>query len=173
MRITYWLSKKFAVVFLFFGSVSSFAQTCNERVLPATPDSRFELSVSGDEVKDLKTGMIWQRCSVGQSWDGFTCNGSATWNYWEWALTMGDGQWRLPNIKELSSIVETACVSPSINTNIFPNTQSGYYWSSSPSTYTGGGFAWIVDFSHGHARPNYMGNYKGNYEFFRLVRGGQ
>lgn len=65
--------------------------------------------------RDPKTGLMWDRCSVGQSWNGTTCTGEAI------KLTRQDAQdyvkkftneqakggytdWRLPTIEELSSI---------------------------------------------------------------------
>lgn len=45
-----------------------------------------------------------------------------------------DGQlsydWRIPNIKELSTIIERACTSPARNTDIFPVTVASVMWSS-------------------------------------------
>jgi hypothetical protein len=41
----------------------------------------------------------------------------------------GFSDWRLPNVKELPSIVDYSVYSPAINGTFFPNTQSGVYWS--------------------------------------------
>lgn len=123
-----------------FVATQNHAQTCNQSISRTAPDSRYEILSNGAEVKDKQTGLIWQRCSVGQSWDGVTCaygNDSVTYN---WAQAMflvskvGNG-WRIPNIKELRSIIEEACYKPAINESIFPNTwPDRYYWSSSPFT---------------------------------------
>ena len=147
-------------------SVAATAQTCDDRVSPSTPDTRF--SVSGDEVTDLQTGLIWQRCSVGKSWDGTTCSGRATTHNWSEALAMAADDWRLPNIKELMSIVEEACVEPAVNLTVFPATVSSWHWSSSPYTYSRNG-AWGVGFCGSGA-----GMYHKDSELpVRLVRGGQ
>ena len=45
---------------------------------------------------------------------------------------LGKDDWRLPNINELLSIVETACEGPSVNTSQFPGFPVSAYWSSSP-----------------------------------------
>lgn len=115
------------------------AQTCNDSITKTAPDSRYEVLAGGSEVKDSQTGLIWQRCTLGQTWDGTTCSGTASTHNWSQALSqaknLGNG-YRLPNIKELISLVEEACYSPAINESIFPNSQSGGYWSASPRAYT-------------------------------------
>ena len=155
-----------AALLLFCMTGMGYAQTCNDSIQAATPDSRFE--VTGDEVTDLQTGLIWQRCSVGQSWDGSSCSGTATIHTWAQALALASGNWRLPNIKELTSIVETSCVNPAINVSVFPNTLSHFYWSSSPYAYASYQ-AWNVSFYYGtaYAYVKYLSRY------VRLVRGGQ
>ena len=77
--------------------------------------------------------------------------------------------WRLPNIDELSSIVELRCSNPSINLQLFHNISSDWFWSGSPLA-EGSSYAWYVSFSHGHAY-NYDRN--GGYPRVRLVRGEQ
>lgn len=171
MRIFYWFSKIFVIVFLLCGSLNSLAQTCNERVLPVTPDSRFK--ISGNEAHDLKTGLVWQRCSVGQRWDDSTCLGSPATRTWSGALSLAAGDWRLPNIKELMSIVERACNSPAINLTVFPNTPSGVYWSSSPFSTNNPAYrrwAYVVWFDEGWDSVGYKGSHT---QHVRLVRGGQ
>lgn len=152
-------------------SLNTYAQTCRTVNIPATtPDSRFELISGGAEVKDMVTGLIWQRCSIGQTWDGNTCTGTATTHTWQQALTvaknLGNG-YRLPNIKELKSIVERQCYEPSINLNIFPNIPKkteqigsnkpfvswGQYWTSSP--YDNGKItSWTITFSGGNVNSS-------------------
>jgi len=79
----------------------------------------------------------------------------------------GYSDWRLPNFKELQSIIERQCLDPAINLAVFPNTPSWKFWSASPSS---GGGAWNVAFNYGFA-----GNYDrtSHYVFVRLVRSGQ
>ena len=146
---------------------------CNSAITRTAPDSRYELLNSNTEVKDTQTGLIWQRCSLGQTWSGTSCTGTAATYNWTNALqtakNMGNG-WRVPNIKELDSLIEQACYSPSINETYFPNTVNSYYWSSSPvpyDSYT----AWIVHFGNGYDSSVYP--YKANNTYVRLVRSGQ
>ncbi len=109
---------------------------CNTAITESTPDSRF--TINGDTVTDNQTGLIWMRCSVGKSWDGSTCTGTATLVNWKTALETaenfvfaGADNWRLPNIKELTSIMEFSCSAPALNENIFPNNTASIYYSSS------------------------------------------
>jgi hypothetical protein len=113
---------------------------------------RFSYSVDGALVTDAVTGLIWQRCSAGLSWSSSTssCAGMvASPVSHEGALSYAkqNAPWRLPNVKELASIVDSR-QGPAIDPTVFPNTQSQVYWSSTsdvrlPSR------AWSVDFSIG------------------------
>ena len=63
-------------------------------------------------VKDPLTGLEWMRCSLGQTWTGSTCSGTATTYTWDDAkekarnLTFANhSDWRLPTVYELHSLV--------------------------------------------------------------------
>ena len=43
----------------------------------AQAESRFVISADGKEVTDTQTKLVWQRCAVGQTWDGKVCVGKA------------------------------------------------------------------------------------------------
>lgn len=138
--------------------VVSVAQTCKpESIQASTPTSRFTDNHNGT-VTDTKTGLQWKRCSEGQMWNGATngCDGSATVFTWKAALEQAQtanvtggglgigGSWRVPNIKELRSIIEVQCGGPAINLAVFPNTDtSAAVWSSSLQGFQAG--AWIVE----------------------------
>jgi len=146
------------------------AQTCNSKMPESTPASRF--TVHGDgTVSDQQTGLMWKQCAEGQS--GAGCTGTAATYTWQAALDLaaasgfaGYTDWRLPNIKELSSIVERKCYDPAINLGIFPNTPSGWFWSSSAHAYYSS-YALIVYFSYGY---DDISN-RNNNNSVRLVRG--
>jgi len=84
--------------------------------------------------------------------------GLTTPSYMTWANSIincealvyaGFSDWRLPNIKELPSIVDYSAYSPAIDGTFFPNTQSDYYWSGTTcALYTD--FAWLVHFYDGY-----------------------
>jgi len=59
---------------------------------------------------DVKTKLIWMRCSVGQTWMSGTCSGEATKFNWEDAKKQtasfaGHNDWRIPTIEELRTLV--------------------------------------------------------------------
>lgn len=123
------------------------AQTCNTAIPRLIPNDRYEVvaNSNGAEILDKQTRLIWQRCSLGQTWDGSTCTGTATSHKWIDALTKAKSlgsRYRLPNIKELMSLQEEACWDSSINETLFPAMPKSTperpitpYWSATPSDY--------------------------------------
>ena len=55
-----------------------------------------------------KTGLTWQRCSLGQTWSGYGCDGEPKAYTWDdaqqAAKAVGDG-WRVPAASELLGLV--------------------------------------------------------------------
>lgn len=141
------------------------------------PDERYTDHGDGT-VTDQVTGLIWARCSLGQNNDA-TCSGTAGTYHWQGALAvaqtangdsyLGHDDWRLPNVRELRSLVDQACVSPAINTTLFPNTASNEYWTSSVYAGINTTYAWYVNFSGGHESADFLDAISR----VRLVRGGQ
>ncbi|MFW5443864.1 MAG: DUF1566 domain-containing protein [Methylococcaceae bacterium] len=167
----------FVLIFTLVTTDIMAGQTCKNTIPKTTPDNAFTLHNNGT-VTHNKTGLMWMRCELGQTWDGTTCNGSSQAYQWTAALQVaetytfaGYSNWRLPNKNELDSIVEEACNAPAINTLVFPVillSFSSYTWSSSP--YADHSYdAWAVDFYDGFIE--YRQKTNGN--FVRLVRGGQ
>ena len=117
----------------------------------ASAQARWTYSADGSEVTDNQTGLRWRRCSEGQMYSAGNCLGNA-WLFFtnEAALAHAKNQtgWRMPNIKELSSIVDTDRLNPSIDVAVYPATPGNGHWSSSP--YAGiFGYAWGVYFDDG------------------------
>ena len=80
----------------------------------------------------------------------------------------GYKDWRMPSVDELADIASLDRTNPSIDTAYFPNTQSNWYWSSSPvANYSD--YAWLVGFGYGDGAW-YL---KYDYGYVRLVRSGQ
>lgn len=138
---------------------------CNRASTQATtPTSRFAISSDGRTVTDSKTGLVWMRCATGSVWNNTRneCedNDAITVSRMNWDVALqqaehhnsqaggfaGSTHWRLPNIKELASIVEYQCKSPAINQEIFPNIAGDLYWSSTPNRNAG---TYYVHFDNG------------------------
>ncbi|MDR4651859.1 MAG: DUF1566 domain-containing protein [Nitrosomonas sp.] len=149
-------------------------QICRNDITPTTPDRDFTLHGDGT-VTHHKTGLMWMRCALGQNWNGADCTGSAYPYNWQDALRAADGfsfagrgDWRLPDVKELGSIVEQACVLPATNKTIFPVQLIAGIWSASPDV-SNMIRVWGLFFAEG--TPQLYG--KTSHHHVLLVRGGQ
>jgi Protein of unknown function (DUF1566) len=100
----------------------------------ATFAAPYIISADGQEVTDVKTSLIWRRCSEGMTASANSCAGAANRYTHEAALTSASTQtgWRLPSVSELSSIADKSRINPAIDVVAFPATPSDYFWSSSP-----------------------------------------
>lgn len=142
-----------------------------------------DFALNGDgTVTDSVTGLIWDRCSWGQTLiaapEPGTCDGTASKHTWQQALGVavtantqsykGRTDWRLPNRNELESLVKITASYPTIDTSVFPGTPGTYYWSSTPYT-PNPAVAWVVNFYDGDVGARLHGN--GFH--VRLVRSGQ
>lgn len=125
----------------------------------AWPSTRFTIDGSGFCVTDNLTGLMWIRTP------------DSTLRIWQDAMTYANGftnfcgysDWRLPNRKELRSLINygQANTATWLNTQGFSNVQAGYYWSS--STYaddtTGAWFIYMAVGSvdvYAKTSPNYV-----------------
>ncbi len=114
-------------------------------------------------VTDNITGLIWQQEDNDSlyTWENAL-------SYCESLALAGKSDWRLPNVRELESIVDEATYHPAINTTYFPNTNSMYYWSSTANTEYGYA-VWYVNFDNGRVGRDV----KSLNLYVRCVRGGQ
>jgi hypothetical protein len=124
------------------------------------------LTDNGDTVTDNNTSLVWQKSEHGQmTW-------SDALSYCRnLELPAGSGQiWRLPNIRELRSLVDTGRYNPAIDPAYFPGahyeTLSGYWSSTSNAGMPD--YAWIIGFDYGG--DNTLNKYWSNY--VRCVRCG-
>lgn len=156
-------------------SITVLAQVCPAGNPRVAPDSRYSITapvVGQQVVTDLTTGLMWKRCSEGQT--GATCAGAPSTHSWTQALTVANGathagftDWRLPNADELFSLVESGCFGPAINTLIFPSTVAEGYWSST-TVAAQPASAWKVVFNGAF----FESNEKGGNLHVRLLRSG-
>jgi hypothetical protein len=144
---------------------------------------------SDGTVTHTKTGLIWQRCSVGQTWEKNTCEGDAEEFTWDEAVKFATNNagWRLPTNAEMINLIHCSdnnyeksdegeyricatnkftsfpiTVSPTINSVIFPYTPKEFFWSPTES----GKKAWGVGFYTGL----YGTHDKDDKGYIRLVR---
>ncbi len=121
-----------------------------DTIRATAPSDRFHIPTGNNQlVLDKETGLLWARCPLGYTFGSRgTCEavpGETALFTWGDALAavvalkgtdflnagFTDG-WRLPNIKELASIVERRCKEPALNGNSFPGHLPAYYWSATP-----------------------------------------
>jgi hypothetical protein len=143
-------------------------------------------------VTDLNTGLIWEKklaegdpscTNATQSLRNLRCvNNQYFWSgngsqetIWDWlddlnaANFAGHNDWRIPNLRELHSIVDYAYFIPSTHPTLGPTSLSdfaSYYWSSTTDALNPNN-AWTVIFAHGVV----SNNGKAQPFFVRAVRG--
>jgi hypothetical protein len=152
------------------GQDGSYATGC-------TSDGRFVLNDGGtpedrsdDTVTDNCTGLMWQRDTADVNADGqSTVEDFVPWcdalAYCENLSLAGHDDWRLPNVRELQSIVDYGRYNPSIDPGF--GAASASYWSATTNALLPH-YAWLVNFDAGVVFD--IG--KGGYFCVRAVRPG-
>jgi len=158
------------------GQTTSYGTAPDDADYTATNSFACSMSFTDNEdgtITDNCTGLMWNKCSQGLS--GSNCEiGTATTTYWEEAkgscensTSSNYSDWRLPNIKELVSIVDYGKSVPAIDPTYFPATiPAGYYWSSTSYNLS---TAWEIYFSNGGTFNSVDKTSSGKY--MRCVRG--
>ena len=105
-------------------------------------------------VTDIDSGLMWAQ----------TAGPSVTWeaakNYAKGITIGGYNDWRLPDVKELASLIdfdilnfpELAGGVPCIDRTFFPQATAASYWTATKLHSPTGGEAWYVDFAGGNLR---------------------
>jgi len=120
-------------------------------------DGRFIDNGDGT-VTDNCTGLMWQKVTGNRERGLDWCSAL---DYCESLELAGHNDWRLPNLRELQSIVDYGRIGPSIDP-VFDSAPF-IYWSST-SLANGPGLAWDVSFSDG------LVSWGSNVSFIHLVR---
>jgi hypothetical protein len=128
------------------------------------PSPRF-VDNGNDTMTDRLTGLVWEKSPSGTSGVWTTAI-----SYCENLSLGGYTDWRLPNRKELLSLVNYGQSSPAnwLNSQGFTNVQASYYWSSTTNA-AASAQAWIVFMNEGHVSARGKTD---NY-YVWAVRGGQ
>ena len=94
----------------FFAAQTAIA-ACNDN------DANYVTSSQG-WVLQKNTGLIWQPCLHGMTYENGSCTGTPTPANWQSALQTAQSntdfqssEWRIPNVKELASLLEFSCES--------------------------------------------------------------
>ncbi|TDO95508.1 DUF1566 domain-containing protein [Marinomonas balearica] len=189
--IKYFTAILFGVVCVNYASAS-----CRGAITETTPTSNFEISATDEVVIDKTTGLMWKRCIEGYS--GTDCKtGEDTKSTYVTALqniaslNAGSGfagftDWRMPNVKELRSIVEEACNGLALNEEVFPYEDTGSteddireHFTSTPRSYRESGATWVlgIDFDDGSITSLSVGSSNQDSQneaaVYRLVRNAQ
>ncbi len=120
------------------------------RFLPNNRQRWIAKTIGGDDiVLDRATGLMWAADGAAAG-----CNNSNTLN-WAAAIVYAEAlnfagfdDWRLPNVKELFSIIDFSQNTPAIDADYLPNTSSTQYWTSTSYDWDPQ-LAWTIDFIDG------------------------
>jgi len=113
--------------------------------------------IKDDRVIDLRSGVEWLRCSVGQRFSDGTCTGEVlrlSQDEAAEAVRIANqelgGLWRLPTREELEYLVCPACEPPKINQSVFPGTVTEPYWTGQKNWISPKNI-WSINFMTGHS----------------------
>jgi murein DD-endopeptidase MepM/ murein hydrolase activator NlpD len=113
-------------------------------------------------VTDIATGLMWEQTETrAMTWEEALA-------YSEDLDLAGFRDWRLPTIRELSSLVDDSRREPSIDTAYFPGSRPSVYWSSTTHAQYPT-LAWHIQFDDGRV----LSGHKGRRYYVRAVRGGK
>jgi hypothetical protein len=135
------------------------------RLVSGTPAPSSFMDNGDGTITDLSTGLMWKTCVEGRLYNAGSCDGIDLTFNWGAALqravtvnggaatdNLGYDDWRVPNVKELTRILDLSQINPTVDATVFPSTAAAGFWTSTPGRDLSEeqGMAWQVDFSPGH-----------------------
>lgn len=122
---------------------SAFARCVSGGAVP----TRAYSDLGDGTIRDERTGLVWQKCSMGQNWSASApncTNGTATTQNFSYSLAicrnlnLAGRRWRLPNVHELRSLLDFNTASNlKIDSTAFPNTPTASEFATSNSLPSG------------------------------------
>jgi hypothetical protein len=118
------------------------------------PDAHNYVNNKDGTITDSDSGLMWARVpAASMTWD-------AALAYAKGLAVAGHTDWRLPDVKELATLIDFAVLNspasgsglPCINRTFFPNAKAAFYWSSTKLHSRDASEAWYVDFAGGSVR---------------------
>jgi hypothetical protein len=152
------------------GQGQSFTNTAGEDHDYQPPSSQPSYIDNGNgTTTDTRTELMWVRDGLSNGCNnGNPLSFDQALGFCESLTYGGYSDWRLPNVRELESLVDAGRYAPSINTTHFPNTKFGYY--SSVYYWTSTAY-WWVDFDYGSVADDNSTSDKASLSFYvRCVR---
>lgn len=137
--MNYFLGFSFVAFFMGVGSAQA-AQVCYSSIENTNGRHLTAMHVRSDgTAQDSHTRLVWSLCLLGQTWQPTTrtCSGMPVQLSWSDALLQSSQatvashrNWRLPNVKEVQTIINRSCVDPALTLEVFPNSNSENIWTS-------------------------------------------
>ncbi len=104
-----------------------------ETQVATTAHARF-IDQGDGTVRDVRTGLMWTRCDVGQTWIENRCIGNPELLPWNRATLLsisagGFSDWRLPTLIELKGLIDRQYGRPAIEPSVFFGFEGdAFYW---------------------------------------------
>lgn len=142
MTITLYSIRHFSNITLITGSFVAILSGCDQvrskpscsEYFAATDFSGYQM-LSGGMALQLSSNTVWYRCPAGQFFRENICHGEPLLLNWAEANSFAaefsensDFTWRLPSNSEFQAITTNQCVSPAVNTNVFPQLPIANFW---------------------------------------------
>ncbi len=149
------LSRRLCLLVFVFGMIGGVLTAAMPVLAQTSADEAYV--VKDNRVIDLRSGVEWLRCTVGQQFSEGACTGEVlrlTQDEAAEAIQVANrelgGIWRLPTREELEFLVCKSCPAPKINESVFPGTVSEPYWTGQRNWISPKNF-WSVNFMTGHS----------------------